>query len=203
MAWGIIQRRGIIRVLKFECVLGYLGEADYCFNSSVAGGINRVNTPPLSIILLEKENKLIGHARLCPLPLNENGCWIESVVIWKNLRGKGFGRTLMEGIEMCAKEFGFKEIFLSTTDKANFYIKCGYSKCSPILNFGSNFKLFERNGLLKNYLLINKEENNLNKNIILTQNPLINSIPSPPPPLPPPLPNFNKKDQKIYLTKII
>ncbi|CAK5076917.1 unnamed protein product [Meloidogyne enterolobii] len=107
----------------------------------------------------------------------------------------------MEGIEMCAKEFGFKEIFLSTTDKANFYIKCGYSKSPPILNFGSNFKLFERNGLLKNCLLINKEENNLNKNIILTQNPLFNSIPSPPPP-PPPLPNY-KNDQKIYFTKII
>nr|CAD2167348.1 unnamed protein product [Meloidogyne enterolobii] len=67
------------------------------------------NKPPLSIILLEKENKLIGHARLCPLPQNENGCWIESVVVWKNLRGKGFGRTLMKGVEMCAKEFGFKE----------------------------------------------------------------------------------------------
>uniref|UniRef100_A0A915MJE4 N-acetyltransferase domain-containing protein n=1 Tax=Meloidogyne javanica TaxID=6303 RepID=A0A915MJE4_MELJA len=71
--------------------------------------IELLNEPPLSIILLEKENKLIGHARLCPLPQNGNGCWIESVVIWKNLRGKGFGRTLMKGIEMCAKEFGFKE----------------------------------------------------------------------------------------------
>ena len=56
MAWGIIQGRGIIRVLKFERVVGYLGEGDYCFNSSVEGGIiregeiiqgrgiNRVNT---------------------------------------------------------------------------------------------------------------------------------------------------------------
>ncbi|CAK5087471.1 unnamed protein product [Meloidogyne enterolobii] len=35
------QRRGIIRVLKFERVVGYLGEGNYFFNSSLAWGINR------------------------------------------------------------------------------------------------------------------------------------------------------------------
>uniref|UniRef100_A0A1I8BPN3 N-acetyltransferase domain-containing protein n=1 Tax=Meloidogyne hapla TaxID=6305 RepID=A0A1I8BPN3_MELHA len=159
--------------------------------------IELLNEPPLSVILLEKENKLIGHARLCPLPQNEDGCWIESVIIWKSLRGKGFGKILMKGIELCSKEFGFKKIFLSTTDKANFYIKCGYSQCPPIVNFGSNSKLFERNGLNR---LFNKE-NKLkeNKNVPLEKS-LIISIPPPPPP--PPLLNFNNS-QKIYFTKII
>jgi len=71
VAWGIIQGRGIIRVLKFERVVGYLREGNYCFSSSVAGGIirgrgiHRVNTvrgKPMSLIgrlLLKIEPKLI------------------------------------------------------------------------------------------------------------------------------------------------
>ena len=41
VAWGINRGRGIIRVLKFERVVGYLREGDYCFNPPVARGINR------------------------------------------------------------------------------------------------------------------------------------------------------------------
>ncbi|MFH4976561.1 hypothetical protein AB6A40_003270 [Gnathostoma spinigerum] len=65
--------------------------------------------PPLSLALVATQfNCMVGYVCLCPLINNKTGCWIESVVIWKELRGRGIGRILMEKIEECAREFEFK-----------------------------------------------------------------------------------------------
>ncbi|CAK5078916.1 unnamed protein product [Meloidogyne enterolobii] len=66
VAWGIIQGRGIIRDLKFERVVGYLWEGDYCFNSSVAGGIIR-------------ERRINGH--IFNRSINEKGEIINATMI--------------------------------------------------------------------------------------------------------------------------
>lgn len=70
--------------------------------------------PPMSFVMVNKKtNKLMGHARLCPLPNASQSCWIESVIIDSNLRGKGLGYRLMAQLEDEAKKFGFKKVSYS------------------------------------------------------------------------------------------
>ncbi|CAB3401548.1 unnamed protein product [Caenorhabditis bovis] len=91
--------------------------------------------PPMSFVLVcKKSDELVGHARICRLPNNPAGLWIESVLIRKDLRGIGLGRFLMEKIEEWMAQNGFDEAYLSTDDQVEFYRRCGYSECDPILH---------------------------------------------------------------------
>jgi GNAT superfamily N-acetyltransferase len=62
---------------------------------------------------LDGNSALIGHARLCPLPSQQSALWVESIVIWKRLRGLGIGRILMQQIEEWSRERGFKQVYFS------------------------------------------------------------------------------------------
>ncbi|EPB79615.1 acetyltransferase, GNAT family [Ancylostoma ceylanicum] len=67
-------------------------------------------TPPMSFLFIEKDtDRLIGHARICLLPNRPTSCWIESVIVAKDLRGQGLGKKLMVAVEAAAKEFAFNE----------------------------------------------------------------------------------------------
>ncbi|VDM97752.1 unnamed protein product [Thelazia callipaeda] len=104
--------------------------------------------PPLSYVLIDvKSEKLVGHARLCPLPTKPECCWIESVIVSNNLRGRGLGSWLMAQVENEAKKFGFSKVYLSSENKQAFYKKCGYLPCEPVLNVGANATLFKKFGL--------------------------------------------------------
>ncbi|VDK58374.1 unnamed protein product [Gongylonema pulchrum] len=64
--------------------------------------------PPMSLILIDRtSDKLVGHARLCPLPTEKQACWIESVIIKSDLRGQGLGRWFMAQLEDKAEKYGF------------------------------------------------------------------------------------------------
>lgn len=80
---------------------------------------------------------VLGHCKLTPIPSLPNACFIESVVVWKTLRGQGIGRHLMNEAEnYCKYNLHLQEIYLSTTDKEEFYKKLGYVSCQPISIFG-------------------------------------------------------------------
>lgn len=67
--------------------------------------------PPMSFVLIERLNgRVVGHARLCPLLTDENGCWIESVIVNASMRGRGLGRIIMCGVERAAKKYGFSKV---------------------------------------------------------------------------------------------
>lgn len=91
---------------------------------------------PTSLILL-KDEKLIGHAKLSIIPRIPNACFIESVVIEKTLRGKGYGTFLMKKAEEYVNGLCLDTIYLSTYDMEEFYTKLGYCKCPPICIYGS------------------------------------------------------------------
>lgn len=67
------------------------------------------------IVIDKKTDQLVGHARLCPLLAVSLSCWIESVIVNSNLRGKGLGRWLMGQLEDEAKKFGFKKVTFTVT----------------------------------------------------------------------------------------
>jgi GNAT superfamily N-acetyltransferase len=96
---------------------------------------------PVSLLLLEPtkdkcRDHLIGHSKILPVPYDREKCFVESVVISNELRGKGYGRRIMQLTEAYAKQRGIKFMHLTTHDQQGFYKKLGYEHCDPIVVFG-------------------------------------------------------------------
>ncbi|CAG0894130.1 unnamed protein product [Cyprideis torosa] len=155
---------------------------------------------PMSLLLVDGEHGVIGHARLARLPRNPGGCWIESVVIRGDRRGQGFGKKLMLAVEAVARKepYSFQEAFVSTHDQEVFYRRCGYQLCPPVTLFGGAAPLEAPGG-------------NVASLSTLCSTPVTINSGAPPPP-PPPLPvtatlrnqknqTVGKKPAKIFLNK--
>lgn len=83
------------------------------------------------------EKTVLAHLKLTSIPSIPYGCFIESVVVLKQLRGQGIGRFLMlKAEEYCKYNLKLTEVYLSTTDKEDFYKKLGYKDCEPVSIFG-------------------------------------------------------------------
>ncbi|XP_069792623.1 uncharacterized protein [Narcine bancroftii] len=85
----------------------------------------------------EKRSHLVGHSKLSRVVGKSSGLFVETVVVAKELRGKGYGRKLMEATEAYAKHQGFKTLYLSTHDKQDFYSHLGYVLTEPVQSAGS------------------------------------------------------------------
>ncbi|XP_076860072.1 N-alpha-acetyltransferase 80 isoform X2 [Brachyhypopomus gauderio] len=96
---------------------------------------------PVCLLLLEgerhaPEEKLIGHARVSRV-LGSRSLFVESVVVHRELRGRGYGRILMEGVERYARARGCKRLCLTTHDKQHFYAHLGFVPSRPVQNVGT------------------------------------------------------------------
>ncbi|XP_007888426.1 wiskott-Aldrich syndrome protein family member 2-like [Callorhinchus milii] len=83
------------------------------------------------------KSQLVGHSKLSRVVGQASGLFVETVVVAKEYRGKGYGRKLMESTEAYAKFRGFKTLYLTTHDKQYFYFHLGYTLCKPVQNAGS------------------------------------------------------------------
>nr|XP_046253638.1 N-alpha-acetyltransferase 80 [Scatophagus argus] len=95
---------------------------------------------PICLVLLQghrETERLLGHARLSRVVGHSGSLFVESVVVSKAERGKGYGRTLMEETERYAKSRGFKRLCLTTHDKQHFYAHIGYVLSTPVQNAGA------------------------------------------------------------------
>lgn len=91
---------------------------------------------PTSLILLANKT-LIGHCKLSPIPSITDACFVESVVIDRSLRGKGYGSYLMTKAEdYCKHCLGLNAIYLATKGQEGFYKKLGYNVCAPVSIYG-------------------------------------------------------------------
>lgn len=108
------------------------------------------DSPPTCLVLTNSktspsDNKndptVLAHLKITPIPSIPSACFIESVVVWKSLRGQGIGKFLMiEAEKYCKFVLKLDEIYLSTTDKEDFYRKLGYESCPPVSVFGGPCK---------------------------------------------------------------
>uniref|UniRef100_UPI00358F67A4 N-alpha-acetyltransferase 80 n=1 Tax=Myxine glutinosa TaxID=7769 RepID=UPI00358F67A4 len=93
---------------------------------------------PLSLVLVRpttgqrKNLTVIGHSKLSRVLSFPNGLFVESVIVPSCVRGRGYGRRLMEATEKYARTRGFETLHLSTHDKQHFYAHIGYSFCAPV-----------------------------------------------------------------------
>lgn len=76
--------------------------------------------------------QLLGHARLSLVVGQPKSLFVETVVVAKALRGKGYGRKLMEAVEKYAKSRDYKRLHLTTHDKQHFYAHLGYTLSKPV-----------------------------------------------------------------------
>jgi N-acetylglutamate synthase-like GNAT family acetyltransferase len=56
----------------------------------------------------------------------------ESVVVAERVRGRGYGRVIMELMHAQAQSLGFQTVYLCTRDKRDFYQHLGYEVCSAV-----------------------------------------------------------------------
>ncbi|KAK4885174.1 hypothetical protein RN001_001445 [Aquatica leii] len=146
---------------------------------------------PTNLILV-KDMKVIGHCKISSIPSIKNGCFVESVVIDKALRGQGYGKYLMEKTEeYCKSVLNLKNIYLSTKGQETFYTKLGYNLCQPISIYGSsipNSSIATQSRSINNILLKNRQNVNTNNTF----------------PCPPPMPNsVYTENSKTYMRKTL
>lgn len=82
--------------------------------------------------LAKNQCQLLGHARLSRVVGHPKSLFVETVVVPKAIRGKGYGRKLMEAVESYAKTRGYSRLHLTTHDKQYFYAHLGYTLCNPV-----------------------------------------------------------------------
>ncbi|CAO2633646.1 N-alpha-acetyltransferase 80 [Lemmus lemmus] len=75
---------------------------------------------------------VVGHARLSRVLDHPHSLLVETVVVARALRGRGFGRRLMEGLEAFAQARGFRRLHLTTHDQLYFYAHLGYHLGEPV-----------------------------------------------------------------------
>nr|XP_044992356.1 N-alpha-acetyltransferase 80 [Jaculus jaculus]XP_044992358.1 N-alpha-acetyltransferase 80 [Jaculus jaculus] len=75
---------------------------------------------------------VVGHARLSRVLDQPHSLLVETVVVARALRGRGFGRRLMEGLEIFARAQGFRRLHLTTHDQMHFYAHLGYHLGEPV-----------------------------------------------------------------------
>ncbi|XP_073447754.1 N-alpha-acetyltransferase 80 [Aquarana catesbeiana] len=92
---------------------------------------------PVCLVLIgAREGPVLGHARLSKVIGLPDSLFVESVVVSADLRGKGYGRRLMEATERYARGKGFRNLYLTTHDKQDFYYHLGYRLTEPVQNMG-------------------------------------------------------------------
>ncbi|KAK3540290.1 hypothetical protein QTP70_029614, partial [Hemibagrus guttatus] len=136
---------------------------------------------PACLVLL-KGDMLIGHARVSRV-LGRRSAFVESVVVRDELRGQGYGRALMEGVERYARTKGFTRLYLTTHDKQYFYAHMGFELSRPVQNVGTLASLMPMELLHKFCRTAENEVDAQKKRKAHIAAPNTN------PPLPPPPPN--------------
>lgn len=81
---------------------------------------------------------VLAHLRLVPVPADNKACFIESMIVNHEFRGKGIGSFFIKKAEQyCEEVLKLKCIFLSTYDSGEFYMKIGYNLTSAICVYGN------------------------------------------------------------------
>ncbi|XP_063749280.1 N-alpha-acetyltransferase 80 [Eleginops maclovinus] len=147
---------------------------------------------PVCLVLLQghrEAERLLGHARLSLVVGRSSSLFVESVVVSKAERGRGYGRTLMEETERYAKSRGFKSLYLTTHDKQHFYAHLGYVLSTPVQNAGAMTSFVPMETLLRFSRMQSRETNTQEQTRTKMEAHVpcvVGSTPPPPPPPPPP-----------------
>jgi predicted GNAT family N-acyltransferase len=81
---------------------------------------------------------VLAHLRLVRVPADSKACFIESMIVRNEFRGKGLGSFFIKQTEkFCEETLHLKRIYLSTYDSGEFYMKIGFSLIPAICVYGN------------------------------------------------------------------
>lgn len=93
---------------------------------------------PTCLILIDKNDNVLGHCKLSLIPRLRHSCLIESVVIDCQCRSQGLGSMLLRSAEEYVRKKGVQNAYLLTKGQEVFYMKNGYKVCDPFKAYGIN-----------------------------------------------------------------
>ncbi|XP_053985203.1 N-alpha-acetyltransferase 80 isoform X1 [Hylaeus volcanicus] len=93
---------------------------------------------PTCLILIDKNDKVLGHCKISLIPRLRHSCFIQSVIIDYGYRSQGLGSRLLRGAEEYVAKKGIKNVLLITKGQEVFYFKNGYKTCDPFKAYGIN-----------------------------------------------------------------
>ncbi|XP_011341822.2 N-alpha-acetyltransferase 80 isoform X1 [Ooceraea biroi] len=93
---------------------------------------------PTCLVLINNENKVLGHCKISLVAKSRISCFIESVVIDYRCRSQGLGSRLLRGVEEHVAKRGLRNVYLKTDGQEVFYYKNGYRVCDPFKAYGIN-----------------------------------------------------------------
>ena len=93
---------------------------------------------PTCLVLVNKENRVLGHCKISLIPRLRHSCFIQSVIIDYKCRSQGLGSRLLHGAEEYVAKKGIKNVYLITNGQEVFYLKNGYKTCDPFKAYGIN-----------------------------------------------------------------
>ncbi|XP_003491463.1 N-alpha-acetyltransferase 80 isoform X2 [Bombus vosnesenskii] len=93
---------------------------------------------PTCLILIDKEDRVLGHCKISLIPRLRHSCFIQSVIIDYQRRSQGLGSRLLRGAEEHVAKKGIKNVYLITKGQELFYLKNGYKTCDPFKASGIN-----------------------------------------------------------------
>lgn len=93
---------------------------------------------PTCLILIDKNDKVLGHCKISLISRLRHSCFIESVVIDYQYRSQGLGSKLLRSAEEYVMKKGVQNVYLITKGQEVFYFKNGYKVCDPFKAFGIN-----------------------------------------------------------------
>lgn len=85
--------------------------------------------PSLIILFIVREQgqpQVVAHVVLLDIVEKSGGIYLESLIVSPNVRGRGFGKQMMEYVEDYARNQGATKMWLNTKDKQQFYQYLGY-----------------------------------------------------------------------------
>lgn len=107
--------------------------------------VGKIDLPKSFILVQKSSNKVVGHLKLNFIQItgdkgeesmqNHDSAYLQSLIIHKELRGKGLGKLMMRHAEeFLAKNFNnFRVLYLNTKDQQRFYESIGYVRIEPFL----------------------------------------------------------------------
>lgn len=159
---------------------------------------------PVGMVLVQTDVKqAIGFCKISLIPNVKGACFVESVVIQPEIRGKGLGSLLMKKLEGYILSRKLHTVYLSTLGQEKFYEKLGYYECEPVslYSFGLNSNstahlLRSKNESLESSMCEVSIHKTPSENCCKTEQKRdevqVHSPPPPSPPPPPPLPSLPK-----------
>ncbi|KAK1118317.1 hypothetical protein K0M31_015022 [Melipona bicolor] len=93
---------------------------------------------PICLILINKEERVLGHCKVSLIPRLRHSCFIQSLIIDYQRRSQGLGSRLLRGAEEHVAKKGIKNVYLITKGQELFYLKNGYKTCDPFKASGIN-----------------------------------------------------------------